>query len=175
MNKLNKRTAKSPLFFTALSIIALCSLISPWAFNFLNGSIPYILPLSICIPLLLISAGYALQAFAGRAFKIQRVSDDGAYERSEDFYSFVDSLLAVTISISAATVTYFVSRQWLNYLTKNVDGLYYDRYSLLPLIFAVFVLFCMMAGVVLWFIPPSRVISIRNIIPLILSFLQTTW
>ena len=60
--------------------------------------------------------------------------------RSEDFYSFVDSLLAVTISIAAATVTYFVSRQWLNYLTKNVDGLYYDRYSLLPLIFAVFVL-----------------------------------
>lgn len=165
-----KQRAKTPLFFTVLMIIALSALISPWVFNFLNGSVPYILPLSICVPTLLIVLGYALQAFAGAVFKVQRVADDGAYERSEDFYSFVDSLFATVISIVIAIITKFAADKWLVYLSKNVEGLYYDKFSLLPLIFAVFVLFCMMTGVVLWFIPPSRVVSVRNIIPLMLSF-----
>lgn len=163
----------SPIYdslYIILVIIALSSLFAPYIYFILVKAIPYSGLISIALPAVLVTAGYGLQYMFGSIFHFKRSDDNSAYEHTESFFNFGYAIPSFTV---IAIVSVFVGKgvsAWIQELSRNTAGLYYDRYSLIPLLITVAAVLCLAAGVVIWFYPFNRIISVRTMIPITMLF-----
>lgn len=155
--------------YVVLTIIAVSTVIAPYLYTILNGNLPAPGLLSLLLPVTGVLLGYLLQSLFGHAFKVTRAADDNAYEKTTEFFKPSKAAAGITLSVIAGIAAGSLLKGYLMNVQTG-DGSYYDRYSFIPYMFGAFIMLCMIAGVVLWFYPFNRVISVRTIVPLTIVF-----
>ncbi len=154
-------------FYKILSVIAVVSVIVPIIYVFLYRFIPqeYIF-LLYGVSVLLICIGYAMQAFYGAVMSSRHNIRDG-YEDESGYESTSNPfkpLYAVGPIVVAALVgfAFFGIVDRLLYMLYVNGGMIYDSHSLYPYIGMLAAFALVLSGIVLWFYPPHRIISLRS-------------
>ena len=113
--------------------------------------------------------GYGIAAFWGMLTSCQRVRQDYSYEHSESYFSFGTLIPAVITAFIPSAIALVASRRLTATVTSS-GTVIYDNTSVIPVIIAAALLACMVIGIILWFIPYNKVISVGNVIPLGIGF-----
>ena len=113
--------------------------------------------------------GYGMSAFWGTVTSCERVRSEYSYERLDSYFDkgvlFLSALTAALACFGVYKVAYGLSG------TVTASGLVLrDSADMLPAVVTAVFGGCLLCGVLLWFIPYNKVISVGNAIPLGLVF-----
>lgn len=154
------------------AVTAVCSLISSAVYALLERQMG---GLTATLVALLFGAGgvwlgYGIAAVWGHFTACERVSYDYAYERSESYFSFGTLIPAVITALLPSVGAFIVTRN----LTAKVlpsGKVIYDTASATPPLIGGALFICLLLGIILWFLPYNKVISLGNAIPIGLGFM----
>ena len=126
--------------------------------------------------LLLMAAGYGLQALYGRvteprAHSREDYSVETGYESAKSAFAPIKAALPLTLCAAAAVGAFFSGPALMRMLLKIGAILVYNDQSVIPFLFAIYVFVSLASGVVLWFYPAHRVISLRTMLTYFTLFL----
>lgn len=157
--------------YKLLAVIAVMAVFVPVPYVFTNqlfrgGAVFYM----FLIAALLTAFGYAMQSFYGAVIS-KRVKlrteyyYDNGFESSENPFKPLHAALPLTIAATVALISRYVFDRLLYTVSKSEDFLIrYDSNSLYPYIGMLAVFLFIAAGVVMWFYPAHRLVSLRTVL-----------
>jgi hypothetical protein len=120
------------------------------------------LPLAIVGVPVLFALGYAVQALFGAVTGIKRGSATQAYEKLAQYFRFAEAALPLTLcAVAGIAATNAVSGYMRMRYETGIDHLY-DKWSVIPFAAGIICAAFIAVGVVSWFYPYSRLISMRS-------------
>ncbi|MDD4774011.1 MAG: hypothetical protein PHZ09_10500 [Eubacteriales bacterium] len=153
-----------------ITIIAISMVIVPYLYITAYHNFTYPAFFSLCLPVACVFFGYFIQWGFGSVLKIKRTADNNAYESTETFFKPHQAVLTLIIAFTSG---FFVNDLITRYLKHRVEtGLdqYYDKYTIIPAIISALAVFSITIGILIWFYPFSRIISIKTVLPLTAAF-----
>ncbi len=164
-------TAAYNKIFKLLAVIAVSSVISDIIY-LLIGHVAFVL-----WPIILIfcACGYALQAVCGKIVSPHRdmrvgYTDETGYEEYDEPFSPLRAAFSLTVCAVISVLLYKPFDLLLLAASKSMPGVVYSENSLIPIILVVFAFIGFGSGVVLWFYPAHRIISLRTMFTFIPAF-----
>lgn len=155
-------------FYKILAVAAVMSVILPVVYFGFYWIMPRSYWIYICIiSIALMAAGYAMQAFYGAVTSSRHNSREG-YDDESGYESAVKPFQPIRAAgpIVISAVIALISRGIIDRLLYNayLKGYTYtyDSNSLYPYIGMLLMFGLVFAGIVLWFYPPHRIISMRS-------------
>lgn len=145
-----------------ITLVAMSCVITPFSYMIffralnINGIISFI------TSMLLLMLGYLLQSIYGKIVNINLKSQDLSYESNTKFFNIKNAALPITICVIVSIVLFNIIIGYLKYRTEVGIDLVYDQYSLHPYVMMLMALTIMIIGVVMWFYPYNRIISVRS-------------
>lgn len=168
-NALKERSFET--VFRLLALTAIGFVFAPYYDSLLRVQLPAVKWLALPLPFLFLFLGYGMQALCARIGGQKRVRDTGAFEEIEKFFDPAGALIPLG---GAALVGFLCARgadALLKALAEGQRGVYYDKFSMIPLFIFAIVAVTAAAGVVIWFYPFYRVLSLRTFFPIGVFFL----
>ncbi len=154
-----------------LVLFAVSLVIAPYYYTFLSGQFPLPWLIAIMVAPSLVFLGHALQSLFSRAFGIKPEGGTSAYEDLVKRFKPEQAALPIGVALLLA----FGAMKGIDALMKAyadaTTGVLYDPRSLLPFFGAALIGMTMVLGIVLWFYPYNRILSLRSIIPFGVVFL----
>jgi len=154
------------------AVFAICSLISSAVYAVLSRATPGIF--SILISIIFgaggVGLGYGISAIWGLFTACPRVRSDYSYERTESYFSIGTLVPAVITALLPAIIAGTVARRLTATVTSSGEVIY-DNASAVPALVATSLLACLIIGIVLWFIPYNKIITLGNVIPFGIGFI----
>ncbi len=144
------------VLYKALAVAAVFAILAPIARIFLFEG-------SILKALFYLLVGYAFQALLGKLFRYQPVKelpDNKHWKRSISKKLHAIILIPAILLALLAAGEHYQYLQWAYYNTLEVA---YNPSPIGPLVTAAVVLFLVMAGATLWFVPHNRIISYKSV------------
>lgn len=153
------------------AVTAVCSLICSAVYAILERSLGGITATALA---LIFGAGgvwlgYGIAALWGVFTACERVKQDYSYERTESYFSFGTLIPAVITAFLPSAAVLFIARRLTATVTSS-GTVIYDNASAVPAIIGGALLGCLTLGIILWFIPYNRVITVGNAIPIGVGF-----
>lgn len=154
----------------AITLIAISMVIAPYMYilTFFNFSYPALV--SLCLVLAAVFTGYSLQRIFGTVTRIKRTADNNAYDNIENFFKPHQALLTFIIAFIAGIMIKNAVTNYLKYRYEIGLEHSFDKYTLIPTAIAVLSAAAIIAGIVIWFYPFGRIVSIKTIIPFVAVF-----
>ena len=149
--------------YKTVTIFALACLITPFVYALFFQMLGLNIVLTFITPMFLLTAGYFIQAAFGKITKVKRKKQDLAYESNTKFFNMKDAALPITICVVIAFVLFNVVTGYMKFRFETGIDLTYDRDSLYPYMMLFMGSAIMIAGVVMWFYPYNRIISLRSL------------
>lgn len=174
LNKPVKKTIYSGNIYdlcnTIITLVTISMVIAPYLYipAFHNFGYPVFFSLFLAISCVLF--GYFIQWGFATIAKINRTADNNSYESIETYFKPRQAVLTV---ITALACGLFINNSITCYLKQHVEtgqGQYYDKYTIIPAIISFFAVLSIIVGILIWFYPFSRIISIKTVIPLTAAF-----
>ncbi len=154
-------------FYKILSVVAVMSVIVPIVYVFLYRFIPNgYWPLLYIVSALLFCVGYGMQAVYGAIISSRHnvregYDDDSGYESNVNPFKPLFAALPIIVAALIGSAFYGIVDRLL-YKLYVEGGLIYDSQSLYPYFGAIAAFALVTAGIVIWFYPPHRIISMRS-------------
>ena len=148
--------------YKAITIFALSCLITPFTYMLFFQTLGLNIVLTFITPLFLLTLGYFIQAAFGKITKVKRKKEDMAYEGFTKFFDVKNAALPIVICVVIAFVLFNIVTGYMKYRFEVGIDLTYDRDSLYPYMMLMMSAAIMIIGVVMWFYPYSRIISLRT-------------
>ena len=148
--------------YKAVALFALSCLITPFVYMLFFQMLGLNIILTFITPICLLSLGYFIQAAFGKMTKVKRKKEDTAYEGFTKFFDIKNAALPIVICVVIAFVLFNVVIGYMKYRFEIGIDLTYDRDSLYPYLMLLMSAVIMIIGVVMWFYPYSRIISLRT-------------
>lgn len=161
-----QENARYNFLYTALTLLALSSIIAPYTYAFARPAIREAWIPATILPVVCLFIGYGLQAFFGRLTHCRKTEDNQAFESTDEFFQLPHAILPILIAATITCISYPVVYRIMMYRAQVGIDLYLDKFTLIPLIYMVTIGFSLMLGIVVWFFPFTRVISTKNFLPL---------
>ncbi len=156
--------------YKLLSVAAVVSVIAPIVYFFFYRLVPemsqFVFFLITAIP---VAIGYAMQSFYGTVTSSRNNSrdgydDDGGYEAFVNPFKPIKAAVPVTLSVIFALIIRVVTDRIMYSAYRNGYILTYDSNSLYPYMAMLLFFALNFIGIVLWFYPPQRIISLRSML-----------
>lgn len=148
--------------YKAIALFAVSCVITPITYLLFFNMLGLNVFIAFIIPLLLLMLGYFIQAGFAKIRKIKRKPQDLSYESNTKYFSMKDATLPITLCFVISIVAFNIVIAYLKYRVEVGIDLSYDRDSLYPYIMLFISSAIMIIGVVMWFYPYSRIISMRS-------------
>ncbi len=153
--------------YKLLSVIAVNAVISAGAyliFYRLFGPLSFLLGIVLAI---LCAAGYGMQALYGSATSHRRdprrgYYDESGYEGSVTAFTPLRAAVPLTVAVAAALLLYRPYDMFLMSFEGVAEEFIYSGFSIYTLLLSVATFVGIASGVVLWFYPAHRVLSLRT-------------
>lgn len=154
----------------AITLIAISMVIAPYMYilTFFNFSYPALV--SLCLVLAAVFAGYSLQWIFGTVTRIRRIADYNAYDNIENFFKPHQALLTFIIAFITGIMIKNAVTNYLKYRFEIGLENSFDKYTLIPAAIAVLSAAAIIIGIVIWFYPFGRIISLKTVIPYVAVF-----
>jgi len=153
-----------------ISVIAYIAILTPLPniLVFENWDINPVLRYTL--PGLMFAVGYGIQNLCGKVLKIKRKAADEniSYEQINKFFHIKDAVLSVFLTFIIGFGIYNIVEKYMMYRVEIGLDPYYDYYAAYPYIMFIISVIIMIFGIVLWFYPFNRIISMY-IIPVSIS------
>ena len=148
--------------YKVIAVFALSCLITPFAnlVFFQDGVSPILV---FILPLMLLTIGYFIQATFAKITKIKRQQQDLSYESNTKYFSITQSALPIAICIGLSIFLYKAVVEYMKYRVVAGIDLMFDLYSVYPFTMMCVGSIIMIMGVVAWFYPYNRMLSMRNL------------
>lgn len=172
--KKQKKTDTSQIaydrLYAALTLFAIASVIAPYMYVFTFFNFDYPALVSICLTVICVFTGYGLQWVFGTVTHIKRVADSSAYENAEKFFKPHQAAITIIIAALAGIMIRNAVNDYLLYRAKTGPEYIFDKYSIIPSAIMILSVASIIIGIVIWFYPFGRVISIKSVFPLVVVF-----
>lgn len=153
------------------AVAAVCSLICSAVYALVARSAGN--PLAVIIALAFggggVALGYGIAAIWGALTSCERVRHEHSYERTESYFSFGTLVPAVITAVFPSIGAFIATRELTAHVTSS-GTVIYDNASAAPAVISGALLACLVLGIILWFIPYNKVLSVGNVIPLGIGF-----
>ncbi len=155
-------------FYKILAVIAVVSVIVPIVYFFFYWFLPKnYWPYVYIVSFVLFAVGYGMQAFYGAVTMSRHNSregydDESGYEAAVKPFQPLRAAGPIVVAAIIAIVSRIVIDRILYRAYLNGYVYTYDSQSLYPYIGMIAVFGLVFAGIVLWFYPPHRIISMRS-------------
>ena len=113
--------------------------------------------------------GYGIAALWGIFTACERVKHDYGYERTESYFSFGTLIPAVITALLPSIATILIARRLTATVTSS-GTVIYDNASAVPALIGGALLGCLVLGIILWFVPYNKIITLGNVIPIGIGF-----
>ena len=149
--------------YKAISLFALSCLITP--FMYIIGFDRFRLSRGIAfvLALVLLIIGYFVQAGFAKITRIKRKQQDLSYESNTKYFSITQAALPIVICVGISIVLYRAAVAYLRYRVELGIDLDYDPYSVFPFVMMAMGSIIMIIGVIAWFYPYNRILSMRSL------------
>ena len=114
--------------------------------------------------------GYGIAALWGSLTACERVRQEHSYERTESYFSFGTLIPAVITAVFPSIGALLATRELTATVTSS-GTVIYDNASATPAVIGGALFACLVLGILLWFIPYNKVISIGNVLPIGVGFI----
>ncbi len=156
--------------YSLLAMVCVGMLMSVFVYSIIALAVPHPSLIAFFVPLCALLAGYLLQSAFGALTKYERVADSAAFENPEKFFSVPHAIPALLLAGGCALgVMQLVQKIMQQRAAAGLDR-FYDKWSTVPPTIGLVVGAGMALGVALWFVPFSRVVSVKTFIPLTMLF-----
>ncbi len=149
-------------YCNALAFISVYFVAAGFAVPFFASSNNFLITLAGFVTVLVIMlAGYWLQALVCKLSGFKRRQDDGLYESNIRYFDIGRSAMAIVIIGILGFLLFPVFGNIYYAIAMNTPGMEYDELSVLPLFLSAIVIIFMVAGSVIWFYPYQRFALLR--------------
>jgi hypothetical protein len=156
--------------YAVLTLFAAATVIAPYMYilTFFNFNYPAFV--SFLLTVICVFTGYGLQWVFGTVTHIKRVADSSAYENAENFFKPHLAIITIIIAIFAGFMIRNAVNEYFLYRIKIGLEHSFDKYSIIPSAIMLLSVVSIITGIVIWFYPFGRVISIKSLLPLVSVF-----
>ncbi len=153
-----------------VTLIAVSMVIAPYMYllTFFNFSYPALFSFGLVISA--VFTGYFFQWIFGTVTKIKRAADNNSYDTIENYFKPHQALINFIIALLVGIAMKEIIADYLKYRYETGMDQIFDKYSLTPYSVAILTTAAMITGIVVWFYPFGKIISIKTVIPLIAVF-----
>lgn len=153
---------------SALVLVAVISVSAPPVCLIMNSFAGVTMYLPLFATAAAVIFGYAAQALYANVRHIKKpVDTDMSYERISGCFKLSKAVPALLCDFIPAAAAYYGAKAYMEWRLRAGLDKYIDPNSLMPQIFFAVSFVLAAIGTVMWFFPPHRVISLKNIIPVI--------
>ncbi len=157
-------------FYKLLSVIAVTCIVSPAAYLFLYRTLPrgFIIPMYL-IGFSFVAIGYGMQSFYGTVTSPRHDPRkdyyyDNGFESTESPFKPLKAALPLVIAALIGIFSVGISDKLLYFAYKTDIIATYATESAYPPVIAAFIFISVFLGIVLWFYPPHRIISMKSML-----------
>ena len=148
------------IFYQALLLLAASSLLLPLELILLSGTSPGVW-FAVLITVVSLLLGYGIQALFALVFRRSRASfADIDFEQDSGSFRLSYAIVPILLSAGISQLLLPLYKE-LYYLRALASFAPYQEMSPFPYLAAVGTFFSMLAGIILWFYPPERLIGAR--------------
>lgn len=161
--------------FNLVSLLAVSMLIVPLAATLLGSTAQGGGKTIILLVVLACTIGYACQALYAKLTG-KKASTDGFDSRRDGVlnrFSFINAAVPILVCAVIAVGSFFLFEAYLTSLWKQGILIYYD--VVYPLIYAIILFVCNIAGICIWFYPLERLADLRVILGSVVLYLIETF
>lgn len=153
-----------------LALAAVCATVAPFYYTFLYRSapLPWLIA-SIAVPVLIFLA-HGMQALCSRMLGIRPVGGSSSYEDMVKRFQPTAASIPITVACCMALGAMWAIGKLMAWYASVTPGVLYDPKSLMPFLMALGIGGTMIFGIVLWFYPYNRILSMRTALPCCLMF-----
>ena len=150
------------LFYRVLVIIAITAVFTPMTYTLTSGFLEISSLICSFLIFIFLMLGYMLQSVYSAVTRNKRSREiDYGYESNETLFHIGYAILPLIISLVIAYLTKVGVDKLSLYFYETGKISKYDPYSLYPFLFAILIFVFMAAGIILWFYPTDRIVSIK--------------
>lgn len=169
-----KRSAYSryEAIYKFFAVTAVCSLICSGVYALLERSLgtAYGALTALLFGAGGVGLGYGIAAVWGFFTACERVRYDYSYERTDGYFSFGTLIPSIITAIVPSAIVIAIARRLTATVTSS-GTVIYDNASAFPALVGGALLACLIIGIILWFMPYNKVISLGNVLPLGIGFI----